>query len=57
MWIYLFVSRWKWGFMGACYALNVTYFTLLVVITVYSSLIERVRPAWFMPTWEELITD
>lgn len=41
-WAYLFVSKLEIGLLGACYAMNITYFTLFIGITVYARFIPAI---------------
>jgi MATE family multidrug resistance protein len=53
-WAYYFVRVKHTGMVGVCYAHNITYLTLCILITTYSSRIEAIKEAWFMPTSKSL---
>ena len=50
IWASLIVGRWDYGYLGAAFALNITYFSLCIGIMVYSSRLEAIKEAWFFPT-------
>ena len=53
-WARYFVRVKAYGMVGVCYAHNITYATLFVLITLYSCRIKAIRKAWFLPTVESL---
>jgi Na+-driven multidrug efflux pump len=55
-WAYYFVRVRDMGMLGVCYAQNITYLTLFLVITVYSWRIKKIKKAWFLPN-EDCLED
>lgn len=49
-WAYYFVRLKGYGIVGVCWAHNLTYLTLLVLITLYTARIREIAAAWFLPT-------
>jgi len=48
IWAWLIVGKWGFGYLGAAFALNITYLSLCIAIFVYSSRIEAIKEAWFI---------
>lgn len=54
MWAFLIVDFYGFGFLGACYALNITYLTLCIGITLYSSKLLALKEAWFFSSGSQI---
>ena len=50
VWCYLFVEVWGMELKGLAIAMNITTFTMLLMITIYAQCISSVRDALFFPT-------
>ena len=51
-WCYLFTVKLQLGVEGLGYATTITYFTMVLMITINTSLIHSIRECVFFPTLE-----
>ena len=54
-WNQLFVENMNLGIIGTCYASTVTMLTNLIMITLISSFVDKIKDAWFFPNKDCLV--